>query len=281
MRHQTVIGVNQIRNEYVGPKQPKATNIALPPNTPATFATMPHMLYLDLTWPTPAENLAADEALLDAAEAGDRGETLRFWRAPAHFVVLGHSNRVATEVDAVACAALDIPILRRCSGGGAVLQGPGSLSYALILRIDQHPELDTVTRANQFIMSKHATILTNLLGRVTRIQGTTDLAIDERKISGNAQRRRRRFLLFHGTLLLTPELELMEKVLPEPSRMPDYRAKRRHTDFLGRISAPPELLKLAWREAWEAEPSPQVVPDSLIRDLVATKYNLPSWNRKF
>jgi len=239
------------------------------------------MLYLDQTWPTPAENLAADEALLDDAEADHRGETLRFWQAPTHFVVLGHSNRVETEVDAAACATLGIPILRRCSGGGAVLQGPGSLSYTLILRIDQHPQLDTVSRTNHFIMSKHAAILTDLLGRDTRIQGTTDLAIDGRKISGNAQRRRRRFLLFHGTLLLSPEWALMEKVLPQPSRMPDYRAKRRHTDFLGYISAPTESLKRAWRQAWRAQPAPHTIPHSAVRDLVATKYNLPSWNRKF
>jgi lipoate-protein ligase A len=239
------------------------------------------MHFLDQTWPTPAENLAADEVLLDDAESGNRGETLRFWQAPCHFVVLGHSNRVDTEVNAIACATLGIPILRRCSGGGAVLQGPGSLSYALILRIDRHPELGTVSRTNHFIMSKHAAILAELLGRDARIQGTTDLAINGRKISGNAQRRRRHFLLFHGTLLLTPDLELLEKVLPEPSRMPDYRAKRRHLDFLGRISADSAMLKLAWRKAWGAEPSPQTVPDSLVRELVATKYNLAAWNRKF
>ena len=239
------------------------------------------MDYLDHTWPTPAENLAADEALLDAAEAGDRGESLRFWQSPTHFVVLGHSNRVDTEVNTDACAALRIPILRRCSGGGAVLQGPGSLSYALILRINAHPDLDNVSRANHFIMSRHARILADLLGRETRVQGTTDLVIDDRKVSGNAQRRRRTFLLFHGTLLLTPEPELMEQLLPAPSRMPDYRARRRHSDFVGHIPAHPDQLKQAWRNAWGASPLHHAVPAPLISNLVSGKYALPAWNRKF
>jgi lipoate-protein ligase A len=125
------------------------------------------MHYLDHTWPTPAENLAADEALLDAAETGEAGEILRFWQAPSHFVVLGHSNCLEKEVFDTTCAALDIPVLRRCSGGGTVLQGPGMLSYALILQMDGRPELNTVTQANRFIMSTNAHALAKLLNRET------------------------------------------------------------------------------------------------------------------
>ena len=57
------------------------------------------MKVLDLTLPTPAENLACDEALLDAAESGAGGEALRFWESPVHFVVVGYANKVATEVN--------------------------------------------------------------------------------------------------------------------------------------------------------------------------------------
>jgi len=239
------------------------------------------MDFLDQTWPTPAENLAADEALLDSAEAGERGETLRFWQAPTHFVVLGHSNRLEDEVHSAACAALNVPILRRCSGGGTILQGPGSLSYTLILEIDARPELNTVTRANHFIMSRHARHLTEILGRETRVEGTSDLVLEGRKISGNAQRRRRSFLLFHGTLLLALDLELMELLVRLPTRRPDYRGNRSHTDFLGVIPAAPDALKDTWRRAWGAVSSgPQIIP-SQVRRLVINKYSLASWNRKF
>ena len=93
------------------------------------------MKYLDRTLGTPQENLACDEALLEVCEEGSADEILRFWEPRQHFVVLGYSNKVRAEANLDTCRALDVPILRRCSGGGTVLQGPGSLNYALILRI--------------------------------------------------------------------------------------------------------------------------------------------------
>src|SRR5688572_6131078 len=94
------------------------------------------MRWLDLTFPTPAENLACDEALLDLCEAGFADEVLRFWESPTHFVVVGYGNKVDSEVEVAACRADGIPILRRCTGGGTVLQGPGCLNYSLVLRIE-------------------------------------------------------------------------------------------------------------------------------------------------
>src|ERR1039458_3609667 len=93
------------------------------------------MRHLDLTIPSPAENLACDEALLDWCESGTGAECLRFWESPEPFVVVGYANKVETEVNVAACEARKIPILRRCSGGGTVAQGPGCLNYALILPI--------------------------------------------------------------------------------------------------------------------------------------------------
>ena len=93
------------------------------------------MKYLDRTLRTPQENLAADEALLDWCEEESADEILRFWEPRQHFVVLGYSNRTRTEVNLDSCKKLDVPVLRRCSGGGTVLQGPGCLNYALLLRI--------------------------------------------------------------------------------------------------------------------------------------------------
>ncbi|TAL05365.1 MAG: lipoate--protein ligase family protein, partial [Verrucomicrobia bacterium] len=109
------------------------------------------MKALDLTLPTPAENLACDEALLDAAEAGPGDEVLRFWESREHFVVVGYANKVASEVNVAACEAKSIPILRRCSGGGTVVQGPGCLNYALVLRITEDGATRSISAANKFI----------------------------------------------------------------------------------------------------------------------------------
>src|SRR5690606_6354105 len=119
------------------------------------------MHHLDLTLSTPAANLAADEALLEWCETVGADEILRFWESPQHFVALGSTNRVEREVHRDIARARDIPILRRCSGGGTVLQGPGCLNYALILRVPETGALSSVTGANRFIMQRQRAALEN------------------------------------------------------------------------------------------------------------------------
>ena len=178
------------------------------------------MRHLDLTLPSPAENLACDEALLDWAESGEGAECLRFWESPEPFVVVGYANKVATEVNVAACEARKIPILRRCSGGGTVVQGPGCLNYALILPITQDGPLHSIAVANQYIMRRNRAAIESAIGNrqsAIAIRGHTDLAVGERKFSGNSQRRRKHFLLFHGTFLLNFDFALVTELLPMPS----------------------------------------------------------------
>ena len=72
---------------------------------------------------TPAAFLASEEALLDAAESGGP-EVLCFWESARPFIVVGFGQSVEREVDLPACRAANVPIVRRHSGGGAVVQGP-------------------------------------------------------------------------------------------------------------------------------------------------------------
>ncbi|MCX6894537.1 MAG: lipoate--protein ligase family protein [Verrucomicrobia bacterium] len=221
--------------------------------------TMPpsdKMKYLDLTLPSPAENIACDEQLLDDAERGDGGEVLRVWESPQPFVVVGYGNTIATEVDVAACAARGIPVLRRCSGGGTVVQGQGCLSYALILNIAANPELRNVTAANRFIMERNRRTIAECGVRSAEsiaVQGHTDLTLDGLKFSGNAQRRRRQFILFHGTFLLNFDLALISELLPLPSRQPCYREARPHEKFLTNLDLPAVAVKAALRRAWRIE----------------------------
>ena len=211
------------------------------------------MKYLDLTLPSPAENIACDEQLLDDAERGDGGEVLRVWESPQPFVVVGYGNQIETEVNVTACAARGIPILRRCSGGGTVVQGPGCLNYALILNIAANAELRNVTAANRFIMERNREAIESKVQSPkskVEVQGHTDLTLDGLKFSGNAQRRQRQFILFHGTFLLAFDLALISELLPLPSRQPDYRASRAHETFLANLNLSPDAVKSALRQAW-------------------------------
>src|SRR6476619_5683092 len=136
------------------------------------------MQYCDLTFPSPEENLACDQALLDWAETLGTPALpgiLRVWEPTRYFVVLGYANRMTTEVNTAFCRQNTIPILRRCTGGGTVLQGPGILNYTLVLPADA-PPLHNVTAANRFIMEQHRRALASLLGAPVEIRGHTDLA---------------------------------------------------------------------------------------------------------
>jgi lipoate-protein ligase A len=234
------------------------------------------MQLLDLTPASPAADLACDEALLDACDDQTGGEVLRFWEPQDYFVVVGYSNEAAREVNVAACRQAGIGIFRRCSGGGTVLQGPGCLNYSLIMKTDGHPTLKTIAGANRHIMARHRDALARALGRPVEVQGFTDLTIGGLKFSGNAQRRKRHALLFHGTFLLRFDLGLMEKFLPLPSRQPDYRKGRPHDRFVANLGAPASAIKSALRRAWAAHVPLAAAPDC--RKLIAEKYSQNGWN---
>lgn len=249
-----------------------------PPTAESGRAGEPAIRWLDPTLPTPAENLAGDEALLaDCAEHG--AAVLRFWETASPCVVIGYANSVAREVNVAACDAEGVPILRRCTGGGTVVLGPGCLCYSLVLPMSFAPELATVGGSNRFILRRLATALNGLLPEPVTAAGDTDLVWRGRKFSGNAQRRRQSHLLFHGTLLLNFDLALATRYLPMPSREPAYRAARAHSEFLTNLPLTSGQVKGAVKSAWSAEPFHPGWPAETTRRLVEEKYERGTWNR--
>jgi lipoate-protein ligase A len=235
----------------------------------------------DFTFDSTEENLACEEVLLDCCEQGIEGPLLRFWEPAGYAVVVGYANHVQTEVNLAFCAEAGIPVLRRFSGGGTVLQGPGCLNYALFLPVDVSGPLAGIHSTNAFVLDKHVIAISTLLRAPVERQGDTDLAIGGMKFSGNAQRRRRRFLVFHGCFLLNLDLEMVEKTLHMPSRQPGYRLNRPHRDFLLNLRLEPSALKNALRAAWKAVIPCDHLPFDLIRKLAREKYALDEWNLKF
>jgi len=247
------------------------------------------MKLLDLTLPSPAENLACDEALLEWCENGAHEELLRFWESPEYFIVVGYANKLAAEVNVAVCATKGIPVFRRCSGGGTVLQGPGCLNYTLILQITGSCPFHSITSANRFIMERNRAALESLYANSPIrdpsakivVRGHTDLCLGNSKFSGNSQRRRKHFLLFHGTFLLNFDLALMGEVLQMPSKQPDYRKNRAHAEFLTNLNQPAEDVKTALRKAWNADSPLRNPPIGNIAALAREKYATLAWNRKF
>jgi lipoate-protein ligase A len=223
---------------------------------------------LDLTLPSPVENLALDEALLENVVQNGANPVLRLWESDHHFVVLGRSSSVTEDVHIDACRRDNIPILRRASGGGTVLQGPGCLSYALVLPIGLYADLRDIRHTYRFVLSRIVEPLSRWQSAIA-VQGISDLAVQGRKISGSAQRRTKEALLFHGTILYRMDAETISLYLKQPKRQPDYRRDRSHGEFLRTIDAPLKEMKQALADAWHADTQLKCWPEALMTGAVA------------
>lgn len=231
--------------------------------------------FLDLSLPTAAENVALDEALLLEAEAGRLPPVLRVWEQAGPAVVIGSGSRLQEEVNVETCCAEDMPIVRRCSGGGAVVLGRGCLCYSLILP-STWPGCGDVRTSVSCILATICDALEALNINVS-VRGGSDLVHEGRKIGGSGQRRMLRSFLHHGTLLYGIDVALMERYLRIPKRQPDYRQGRGHRDFVANLACSAEVLKKTLRETWKAEAPLESWPEAETQHLVQVKYNQDAW----
>jgi lipoate-protein ligase A len=244
------------------------------------------MLSVHVTLPTAAENIALDEALLDVAEegAGD-DELFRLWESPVPVVVTGRSSRISAEVDLPNCQSKGIEILRRSSGGAAIVAGPGCLMYAVVISHKSRPELLDITRAHRFVMKRIADAIRPLVEGLGAVQvvGTSDLAFDEgktapRKFSGNSLRVKRSHFLYHGTILYDFDLSLIAACLLTPPRQPEYRERRPHTNFVVNLPVGRQNLMDALTTAWPTSGKLRDVPMARVKKLVAGRFGQRAWN---
>ena len=235
------------------------------------------MKFINVTFPAPEQNLACDEALLDYCEEVSDEEILRIWEPRQDFVVLGYSKSIEADVYLNNCLADEVPILRRYSGGGTVLQSPGVLNFALILTIPASGPLSTIHGTNVFILEHHRRALQGFAGGLIEHQGATDLTINGLKFSGNAQRRRARCLLFHGTILHSMDIDRLERYLRLPAQQPTYREHRTHKEFVTNLHAPPSELLQALQTEWRALEVFDRVPTQAIDRIVRERYSQERW----
>ena len=179
----------------------------------------------------PEEEIAEDERLFLDAERSGR-EQLRIWEPGAIAVVIGRGNIAGREASVAECDADGVPIVRRASGGGAVVLMPGCLCYSMILNSETDARLYSARATNKAVLGDLAGCFSQMAGTEIVVRGDSDLVMADRKIAGNAQRRGRRAVLLHGVLLLSADLRLLDRYLPMPSRSPVYRAGRSHEDFV-------------------------------------------------
>jgi lipoate---protein ligase len=195
----------------------------------------------------PDDYLAREWTLFQSVDSGACACAFTCWEADRPVVVVGRNSRLSDHVIPDACEADAVDVVRRCSGGGAVVLGPGCLNYAVAVSLVSSPQLAEVAASFRSLLGR---LVTALEVPGLAIDGETDLVLEGRKVSGNAQRRGHQALIHHGTLLYDFDAALATRYLKEPARRPAYRATRCHAEFMGNLPLHPATLRARLDTAW-------------------------------
>ena len=181
-----------------------------------------------------AWNMAADEAMLLSHAAGKSGPTLRFYAWSPAAVSLGYFQHADAEIDRAACANRGIDVVRRLTGGRAVLHD-AEVTYSLVVRESEAYIPNGVTASYLFfsrgIVAGLARLGINAQMQAPGVAGARsdekairssvcfdapsyyELTVGGRKIVGSAQVRKDGILLQHGSILLDFQPERIVNIL--------------------------------------------------------------------
>lgn len=232
---------------------------------------------LELTLPSAEENLALDEILLKLLAAGEIPPTLRLWELSFPAVIVGRGNKLGLNVDYEACRLEQVPVIRRMSGGGTVLLGPGCFVYSLLIPFAEHPG---IKESIELILSRIGRSLQLRMPADGKIElaGISDLTIGGVKFSGNSQRWNKSCCLHHGTILYDFSLDQAARLLTKPEREPEYRAGRTHLEFMSNLPLTQSEIRSAFLDEWSAEKYEYRLPLDEVRQLAREKYQDAEWN---
>ncbi len=205
---------------------------------------------------TGAMNMALDEALLHAVANGLSSPVLRFYRWQPATVTLGYAQSVITDIDLEVCRHAGLDVIRRSTGGRAVLHD-NEVTYSIIAPSDSglfgNSVLDSYRVISEILQKAlHQLGLPAKLvpgrqrgGQLNATKAVCfsapsqyELVIDDRKVAGSAQKRHGQAFLQHGSIPLEMDLELLGKVLKTDI----------NTETAG------SLDKVGWLNMWASQP---------------------------
>lgn len=232
-----------------------------------------------------AFHMAVDEALL-----GGGPPTLRLYGWTPVCVTIGYFQALDWEVDAAACRARGIDIVRRATGGGAVLHAH-ELTYSVIVPQAWLGPHAGIPESYAHLCAPIVVVLQDL-GLPTAFAPLNDIVVRGQKVSGNAQTRRDGWVLQHGTILLDADVDLMFLLL----RVPDEKlrghvisnAKARVTSIRQQgVNIAPDALADKLAPAFAATLGRPLVPGALSRAEAAAaealrdrKYGTAAWTAR-
>ncbi len=207
-----------------------------------TFSPAPWRLVIDAEPRSGAANMALDQAVAEAAAAGDAPPTLRFYRWQPPAVSLGR-HQFVSDVDEKAIAAMGYELVRRSTGGrailhtdeltysvaapeaeprvaGGVMESYLRLSNALVLGL-QRAGLAGVEKAGGSVRAGP-----DVSAACFEVPSAYEIVADGRKLLGSAQSRRAGYVLQHGSLPLVGDITRLIDVLAlEPAEATRLRSE--------------------------------------------------------
>ena len=235
---------------------------------------------------SPAMNLALDEVLTTRVGEGRRRPTLRLWEWDESAVVIGSFQSYRNEVDEAQAKRHGFQVVRRISGGGAMLMAKGAIiTYSLYVPGEL---VAGMTFADSYaFLDDWVLQALRALGIEAVYQPLNDIASPSGKIGGAAQKRLANGgVLHHATLSYDMDGEIMAQVL---------RIGREKLSDKGTVSAAKRVdplrsqtglsraaiidaFKNTFTTLYGATPGHITEEEyAEARELVATKFDTPAW----
>jgi lipoate-protein ligase A len=236
----------------------------------------------------PHESAALDEAILEAHVSGHVPNTLHFYVRSFPTVSVGYFQKIAESVDLAECERMGVAVVRRKSGGSSIYTDQGQLIYALVVHDSDLPE----EVADSFRVTCQAIAdAVQSFGIDAVYRPMNDVEVDRRKISGNAQLRRKGSVLQHGTIVIDTDISKMDAVLKvnDQHHKNVSRPSERITTLSSLLGEVPDMeivkgaLVSAFEETFDARFTLSSLTDfeaSLVKKLVHERYSRKEWNFK-
>jgi len=151
------------------------------------------------------------------------------WTPNKTYIVLGASNHPEDSLHIENVKNDKITVLKRPSGGQTVVLTPNNLIISVVFFDHKTSQpLEVFRKINNLVISG----LEELGIKNLHLKGISDIAINNKKIAGSAIYRNKNALLYHAVLNLGESSTTFEKYLKHPSKEPDYRKGRSHSEFV-------------------------------------------------
>ncbi len=174
---------------------------------------MSKITVIDTGLRTGRENIAHDQAMIDAHVDGLIGDSFKF----IHFkpcALIGRHQALSQELKLGECAKRGVQTVRRVTGGGAIYFDEGQLGWALVCdRKTVGGDLTEITRK----ICTAAAVGLSTLGIDAQFRPRNDIEVAGQKISGTGGFFDRNTLMFQGTVLIDLSPEIMMSVLNVPA----------------------------------------------------------------